>query len=324
MIVGHRRNLVYLERVLERGTLAHAYLFAGPDAVGKRTCAIAVSRFLLCEEKHVSFSEWLGKEEQCECASCSMAEAKTHPDLIELSLGEPLVGDALKREVGIKNIHELQRRLTRTSWRGGWKAIVIDQAHELSQEAQAALLKSLEEPREKTVFFLVTDRPGALLATIRSRALPIGFTTVADTDVAPLLKEMSVRERNELLAVARQRPGILVRAKGEAAFYKSLVARDVKFLGVLEADLPDQFSFAEKVSRDEIEGRTFFTFLLEYLRTELIRTALPGEDRKPARSLSALQLLLRRTGEALQLLEHTTANRRLLLDRVFVNLHVFS
>jgi hypothetical protein len=253
-----------------------------------------------------------------------MAEAKTHPDLIELSVGEPLVGDVSKREVGIKNIHELQRRLMGTSWRGGWKAIVIDQAHELSQEAQSALLKSLEEPREKTVFFLVTNRPGSLLATIRSRALSIGFTTVADADLLPLLKGVSVRERNELLAVARQRPGVLVRAKGEAAFYKSLVASDAKFLGVLEADLPDQFLFAEKVSRDEIEGRTFFTFLLEYLRTELIGTAWPREDQKPARSLSALQLLLRRTGEALQLLEHTTANRRLLFDRVFVDLHVFS
>lgn len=324
MIIGHRRNLAYLERVLKRGTLAHAYLFAGPDSVGKRTLAVAVSRFLLCEEKRASFGEWLGNQKPCECSSCGMAEAKTHPDFIELSAGEPLVGDSSKREVGIKNIHELRRRLAGTSWRGGWKAIVIDQAHELSQEAQSALLKSLEEPRERTVFFLITDRAGALLPTIRSRALSIGFTTVGDVDFAPLLEGVPPREQEELLAIAHQRPGIFVFARDDASFRKGLVASDAKFLGVLEADLPDQFLFAEKVSRDETEERTFFTFLLEWLRTELTGKVRPLKNRVRGRSPAATQLLLKRTGEALLLLEETTANRRLLLDRVFVDLHVYS
>ena len=329
-IVGHQRQIRYLERVLEKGTLAHAYLFHGPEGVGKRSVAVAVGQSLLCAKRIPQ----LGGCGVCE--GCELVERHTHPDLTVLSVEEPLVAEEGRGPpaarlpvgqgragIGIKNIHELQRRLALSAWRGGRKVVIIDQAEALSRDAQSSLLKTLEEPDEKTEFFLIARSPDALLATVRSRALAMHFAILSDEELAPLVAAVPARERPELLSLAEGRPGMLIRLIQERAFLEERRVVAKRRGRSSEMDLARQFAFAEENARDPGVMESLLTHLIAVVRRDL-HAAIGEAPQSPtavskghtARLAEALALLL----ERLRILETTTANRRLVADSVFFEL----
>lgn len=318
MIVGHQRQVRYLERVLARGTFAHAYLFHGPEAVGKRALTLEFARALLCAAPQAQSLGGCGS-----CEDCQLVLEARHPDLIPLSFDQPLVAGKQEREIGIENIHELQRRLSLSAWRGGRKVVIIDQAEALSRDAQSSLLKILEEPDEKTVFFLIARSPDALLATVRSRALAMRFSILSDAELAPLMATIPSSPRRELLSLAEGRPGILVRLIQERAFLEERRAAAKRRGWSSGMDLARQFAFAEENARDPGTMESLFTHLIAVVRRDL--HAAIGEAPQPpaavhqgrtARLAEALALLL----ERLRILETTTANRRLVADSVFFEL----
>lgn len=317
MVIGHQRNIRYLKRVLELGTLAHAYLLHGPAGVGKRTAALEFVKALLCPEQSMPA---LGGCRQCE--DCRRVEALTHPDLLFLAFDRPLVPEENKREIGIRSIHELRRLLGLAAWRGGWRAVIVDDAETLSRDAQSALLKLIEEPGERVIFFLITASPGRLLPTVHSRSVPLGFALVGDEDITPLLARAPAVERTLFQSLGHGRPGLIARFLADRKFFESMRARDREFSKLLRADLPEQFAFAEGESRSDSAERlqSFFTFLLERLYRELVSAAVPSllsADSSRALKLAAFVSLLL---EKLFLLETTAVNRRLLADSMFFEL----
>lgn len=332
MIAGHSRNIRYFERVLANGTLAHAYLFHGPAAVGKRAIAMAVAETLLCSGGR---DKTLGGCGGCE--DCRLVASGTHPDLIFLSFEHLLVEEDLKRGIGIKNIHELQRLLALAPWRGGRKVVLIDGADALSREAQTALLKTLEEPQSRIVFFLITDRPSALLPTIHSRSVFLGFTPVADGEIMPLITAVPPARGKLILAFAAGRPGLALRLAREEYFFNAFREREEEFIKVLNADLSDQLLFSEDAG--SVKGRTsdraafgraektptdashepvaledFFEWLIHRERSELFSAlAAAGATGERVRFIHSLL-------DRLSLIESTTVNRRLVADSIFVEL----
>lgn len=306
MIVGHARNLAYLHRVLQKGVPAHAYLFHGPERVGKKTVALAFARSLLCREGNVAPFGGCGS-----CDECRLVDSLTHPDLILLSLERPLLADEAKREIGVKNTHELMRFLAGTPWRGGRKVAVIDGAEDLSRDAQASLLKTLEEPMPRTVFLLVTSAPGAIADTIRSRSVPLGFGFVSDAELAPLLEIVPIRHRDEFLELALGRPGVLAAASQDPASCEALRRDAERFAGLLRAGLPEQFAFSDRESREPGRVEAFLLFLLSRLRRDLHAALAKGGF--PFRVAGLLGTILSR----LSLLEATAVNRRLVADSIF-------
>lgn len=334
-LVGHQRQIRYLGRVLTRGTFAHAYLFHGPEGVGKRSVAVACAARLFCTavQRHTQ----LGSCGLCE--DCELVSKSLHPDLITLSFDQPLVAGKNEREVGIENIHELQRRLSLSAWRGGRKVVIIDQAEALSRDAQSSLLKTLEEPDEKTVFFLIARSPDALLATVRSRALAMHFAILSDAELALLAATVPALERPELLSLAEGRPGMLIRLIQERAFLEERRAAAKRRDRSSEMDLARQFAFAEENARDPGVMESLLTHLIAVVRRDLhaaIGEAPSPAQRSPrerwagkppaavsqehtARRAEALAVLL----ERLRILETTAANRRLVADSVFFELSSF-
>lgn len=331
MIVGHSRNVRYFERVLASGTLAHAYLFHGPEGVGKRTFALALARSLFCKEK----PEHLGGCRACE--GCRLTDESRHPDLIVLSADSPLVPDE-GRGIGIKNIHELIRRLSLSSWRGGRKVVLVDGADALSRDAQPALLKLVEEPDAKTVFFFVTASPDLLLPTIRSRSVAVSFTAVGEDDLRPFVgtapsarpvrgespeatAELGVRTSNGarqrlLLALAQGRPGVLMRLAADKEFFEEFQDREGAYPKILDADLAQQFDFSEKASREPDVFESFLAHLIRRKRSELHDALAAPDPREPF----AAGVFLASVLEKLSLARGTNVNRRLVLDSIFVEL----
>lgn len=189
-----------LQRQRERDQLPHALLLAGPPSVGKRRFARALAKALLC---HQPGADGLA----CgACRSCTLLAAGTHPDWAWVAPEE--AGKAIK----IDQVRAVVDSVAQTAQQGGRKLVVIEPAEALNRNAANALLKTLEEPSGSAVLLLVTDAPGRLLPTIRSRCQRLDF---------PLPPEAATRAWLEPLAVDAER---LERALTESG-HRPLFAR---------------------------------------------------------------------------------------------------
>lgn len=179
MFPWHEQPWKVLLRQRER--LHHAVLVHGPAGIGKSAFAGELARALLCEDAAADGAA-CGR-----CASCGWIAQGTHPDLRILapasaedsgdeSEGRPAKTPAkASRDIRIEQVRGLERFVEVGGHRGGDKVVLVDPADALNAASANALLKTLEEPTGRTRFVLVTDRPDALPATIRSRCLAVGL-----------------------------------------------------------------------------------------------------------------------------------------------------
>lgn len=152
----------------EQGKLPHALLLAGPRHVGKRDFAFAAAGYLLCQSSRAG--------EPCgQCDNCHLVNAGTHPDF-------RLIHPEESKLIRIEQIRDLIEWAGQTAQRGGFKVVVIEPAEQMNVNSANALLKCLEEPADNTVMMLVSDLPGRLLPTIRSRCQHLRFGIPAAQD----------------------------------------------------------------------------------------------------------------------------------------------
>lgn len=162
-IVGHKQIVTTLQNAVSYGRVAHAYLFIGPEGVGKETTALAFARALLC-------SRPAGGDACGVCRECRQVESGNHPDLEIVKQA----GTSIK----IEQVRGIQRKTPYRSYQGGRKLFLIPQAEAMTMEAANSLLKTLEEPPEDTVFILLSARPQVLLPTILSRCQQCFFKAI--------------------------------------------------------------------------------------------------------------------------------------------------
>ncbi|HED39870.1 MAG TPA: DNA polymerase III subunit delta' [Chromatiales bacterium] len=149
-----------LARIM-RGSLPHALLLSGRRGIGKHHFAVQLAELLLCSENQ---AEPCGR-----CKGCRLIAAGTHPDLKQIEPPED------KQIIGVDQIRELTHYLSLTALCGGYRVVLIDPADCMNANAANSLLKTLEEPPANTSLLLISDRPSALPATIRSRCQVINF-----------------------------------------------------------------------------------------------------------------------------------------------------
>lgn len=160
-----------LRRSLERGRLAHAYLFAGPRGSGKELTARTLAKALNCLEK---------KHDCCDrCDSCRRVDEAVHPDVYWVR------PESKSRRITVEQVREFERAVNLKPTMARVKVGVIVDADCLGEEASNAFLKTLEEPPPQTVILLLSAQPQRLLPTILSRCLRIPFGPTADRAVSP-------------------------------------------------------------------------------------------------------------------------------------------
>ena len=174
-IIGHERAKTLLQTAIARDRLAHAYLLHGTDRIGKRLLAIRFAQALLCDGA-VSPA---GTDGCGGCRSCRQVDAQTHPDF---SVIRPDAEQA-NPQIKIEQIREIEQLLIYRPLIGDRKICVIDDADRMTIGAANALLKTLEEPPDHSLFLLITSRASALPVTIRSRCQALRLTPPARTQI---------------------------------------------------------------------------------------------------------------------------------------------
>jgi len=182
-VIGQEHVTAVLTRALEGGRVAHAYLFTGARGVGKTTCARLIAKALNCQGRGL---EGRSAAEPCnECVSCREVTAGTSLDVSEID-------GASNR--GIADVQALREKVRFSPTGGKHRVVIIDEVHQLSGDAFAALLKTLEEPPPHLVFVFATTDPQKLPETIRSRTQRFDFARVPLRRVADRLLELQARE----------------------------------------------------------------------------------------------------------------------------------
>ena len=202
-------------RAFAASQLAHAYLLSGSEGLGKSLFADSFARYALCLNP-ISQGAVDGITESAvacgACSNCLKGGAGNHPDIIKI---EPEEGS---KNIKIDQIRWLSEFVIRSSHSGGAKVAIIAGAHLLNGNAANALLKTLEEPNDNTHLFLVSDHPGRLVATIRSRCQKLAFQAPSADIAAPwLLSIIGAGNVDSILEASDMRPLIALQlAEGDS------------------------------------------------------------------------------------------------------------
>ncbi len=206
-ILGQEPALTTLKRALEKGRVHHAYRFEGPDGVGKEMAAFALAQALVCAGGDVFGCGQCDACRRVVTFSTERPHSPLHPDIriVERGFYPPEVLGQTREEAKDISVHQIRAIVLANSafppHEGRARVFVLRRAEEMSIGAANALLKTLEEPRQGTHFLLLTSRPDRLLATIRSRTLPVRFAPLSDEIVRGILTGRGVPADRQDLAV---------------------------------------------------------------------------------------------------------------------------
>lgn len=297
-IRGHDDVVSAFTRAVERGRLAHAYLFAGLAGVGKRLFAGELAKALLCESTNN------GRLEACDaCAGCRLVEAESHPDFF--TAARPPDSPNLPIEL----MRELCRGFSLKSARGKGKVAVLDDADDLDDPitgnaAANCFLKTLEEPPPRSVFILVGSSLDRQLPTIQSRCQIVRFRPLADEAVEAILRQRGVSEKRipELVRLSSGSPGQALALADEALWkFRRTLLQAFAALRFDSVALAKQWwAFVEEAGKESALQRSRAALALRLL-VELLDDALRISVGQPARvtepdELHVIQSLAQRAG----------------------------
>ena len=261
----HKKQWNFLEYRYSTGHLAHAYLLSGLKEVDKKQFATAFIQFLSCSD---------AKKPCKECNACRLIQKHAYPDFITVK--------AEQEEIEIKQIRDLQNFLSYRAYYDGYKAAIIEDAERMTVGAQNCFLKTLEEPKGRTVIFLLSSKPDRLLSTIFSRCQQIKFFYT----------------------------GAYALKKDEQA-----LVRDLKRL--IASDLVEKFQYAKKANLDGNALQEMLHAFQKYFRSMLLsKIGLGGKEESGAEKYSVNKL--RNIITLTETLDHqlftTNVNKKLALE----------
>ncbi len=180
-VIGQDHVTRTLKNAIEQGRTAHGYIFSGHRGIGKTTVARILAMALNCRSSENPVAEPCGV-----CESCTEIRAGNSVDVIEI--------DAATNR-GIDEIRELREAARYRPARDRFKIYILDEAHQITDAAFNALLKTLEEPPSHVVFMLATTAPEDIPQTIRSRCQHFSFRAVRFEEILGQLRDLAGREK---------------------------------------------------------------------------------------------------------------------------------
>jgi len=327
-IIGHDFQKSLLQRAAKEGMVSHAYLFSGPDGVGKKLVALEFAKLLNCTSDRGD-----SMTEECECGSCRKVERGIHPDVV-------LVEYEGVNDIKVDQIREgIEDKLFLKPFEGAFKVVIVDESERMNRSAQNAFLKTLEEPPPNSIIILLTSRSAALLPTIRSRCQIVSFSPLPLEYIAQILEKESELSDSEVELTSRLSggsPGLALKFDKELIDWrKDLLSRiaELDYRSASEImELADTMP-TESTPEDSQKLRFAIEFISLWLRDlimikieadkkYLTHTDIIEESQKAAKGLSTDDILKRQSSlqQAWNDIFYANANKRLSLENLFIKL----
>ena len=292
-LIGQDGALAIVSRALRSGRPPQAWLICGPPGVGKATLAYRIARYLLaygaCDQGPADLSVPANDP-----ASVQVA-AGSHPGLLVLKRSIDPKTDKLMTVLSVDEVRRLSSFFGMTSGAGGWRVALVDTADDMNDNAANALLKLLEEPPSRAMLLVLSNTPGRLLPTIRSRCQRLNLRPLSEADMeaelARLLPDQSAAERASLARLARGSLGAaLTLAGGEGLVLAEEADRLID--QAAQPDIPALFALADKLSRIT-DGLDMLGAFLTQALADRIRARALGNQPHLTRWVGALEKLSR-------------------------------
>ncbi len=320
-LTGHEWAVDMLKKHIVRGTTRHAYLFAGPPGVGRRTLALRFAQALNCPTP-VEAGIPCGT-----CRDCQQIESAKHPDLTVVE--SETEGGVLK----VDQIRETRKLLTLKPFQSKYRVALFLRFHEANDNAANALLKTLEEAPSYAVLILTADNPEQLLPTVVSRCEVLRLRALNFEDVQRELERSGLEDsRAKLIAhISGGRMGYAISLIENNVILEQREEKLNDLLTLLPASRVEKFKYADQLAKDKDSMRQTVLFWLSYWRDVMLRTAqaetplvnvdrnVEIEDIASRMDLSASRRVVQRLERALDQMDHNV-NPRLLAEVTLMDL----
>ncbi|MCX5809009.1 MAG: DNA polymerase III subunit delta' [Proteobacteria bacterium] len=247
-IIGHEKQKSMLLSLLEKERLPHAFLFSGPEGIGKKKVVLEFAKHILCDK---GFACGV-------CRPCIKVDRGSHPDILQVGNEE---------SIGIEQSRSISKEVYEYPYESQRRIIIIDNAERMTREAKNALLKTLEEPPSFNIFFLITPSERDIPLTIRSRCMRLVFSPLHREQLKEYFKSTLLvnNEKAELLSY------ISHGSIGSGLFWTMEENFSLR-RKIAELVLGKNKSFlrasviAEKVAKSQREMTMFLSFILSLYR----------------------------------------------------------
>jgi DNA polymerase-3 subunit delta' len=293
MFIGNKKIIGFLDKVAESGNPAQAYIFSGPEGVGK---------FLIAK----NFAHKIISSEVEGNASADLIIVK--PEIEEKK------GITKEKEIRIEQIKQAQRELALFPSGGKYRVLVVDNAHRLNISSQNALLKSIEEPNMTSIIILITHQEGKILKTINSRCQKIRFNSVSLEEIHKWSQGLGASNGQEISFFSMGRPAIAKRLIEDEKFFNNSRETFAELKMILSGNESVKFDLAEKYSKDLVLATSKLKLWIWILRFQSYKNI------KNMKKVGAFYRLIEKIEKSLDILGSTNANSRLVLENLTLEL----
>lgn len=257
-IIGQPVLVGSLKRAVQEDKVANGYVFCGPKGSGKKLTAGVFASALNCRS--------MEDNKPCgTCTSCRKVESGNHPNIDVI---RP-TGASIK----IKQVRELITRVAKKPYESGYKVVILEEADKMTQDAQDAFLKTLEEPPEQTIFILLVQNQNSLLPTVLSRCQVFNIRKISKQQIEKYLFENYKLDKEQITFAAASANGIIGRA------IEILNNKELQDLRKLYVSLAGKFAngsyteismAAAELAESKAEAERLLDFMLSWYRDILI------------------------------------------------------
>ena len=266
-ILGHEQIIAHLQNAIEEDKVSHAYIFNGPEASGKMMLAEAFAMALQCEGE--------GKRPCLECRSCRQAADHNQPDIIYVSHEKP-------NTIGVDDIRtQINNDIDIKPYSSRYKVYIVDEAQKMNQQAQNALLKTIEEPPAYAIILLLTTNADSFLQTILSRCITLNLQAVKEDKIKEyLMKHYQIPDYQADICAAFSQgnvgKAIQLASSEEFGELKASVLQLMKRLE--DIDLYEMTGAVKQIAEYKLSVNDYFDLMMIWFRDVLYLKATNDVD----------------------------------------------